>query len=533
MSLFSTYFIIFLIVIVLFYFTILKNRQWVCLLIASYLFYIFCGGLKTLPFLIITTISTFIAGILLEKTQKKYECFIKENKDKFEKHKLKQLKVDNRTKKRIILSIFIIFNLGILAVLKYSGFIVEQINHIFTHNNLNKNIVAPNLLLPLGISFYTFQSIGYIIDVYRGKIKADKDIFKFALFVSYFPQIIQGPISRYNQLANQLYDTHQWDYKRAKFGIQRMLFGYFKKLIIAERATIIVDAIFNNPDNYSGFIIFFAAFLYGFQIYADFSGGIDIIIGTSEILGIKMEENFKQPFMAKSIADYWQRWHITLGAWMRDYLFYPLALSKKFNKLGKKSRSIFGNQVGKILPAVIASFIVFLCVGIWHGASWKYIFYGIYNAFFVSSGTLFEKNYIKIKSKLKITDDLISWRIFQTARTIFLVTVGRYMTRADSFTIALKLIKNTLKRFDPWVIIRPSILEIGGIGIHDFTILFLAMILWIIIDILHENNIQIREYISKQDIVFRWTLYFIGIFSIIIFGKYGLGYAARFIYQGF
>lgn len=532
MSPFTFLFFGFLSILLVIYFNFPKkilSYQWAVLLIASYIFYAF-SGIKILIFLIITTLSTWSGAIWLEKTGQKYKELARGEKAVNKK----ELKKIATSKKRRILALILVLNFGILIILKYTNFFIENINSIYTKTSLAPLPVV-DFILPLGISFYTFQSMGYLIDIYRGKYKADKNFFQFALFVSYFPQIIQGPISRYDALAKQLYSSHQFEYERVKLGIQRMLWGYFKKMVIADRIAIFSNEVFSNYliNDYKGITVFLGVFLYSIQIYADFSGGMDIICGVSQILGVNLVENFRHPFLARSVAEFWQRWHITLGTWMRDYLFYPLALSKAFGKLSKKLRKICGTYVAKVLPTCMASFIVFLIVGIWHGAAWKYIAYGLYQATFVSTATLFEPMYLKIRRILHINVQCHSWKIFQILRTVLLVTIGRYFSRGDSLISAMQMLKSTVSEFNPWVLFDGS-LYLMGLDSKNFLFMVVTIIFLFMIDYIQEKGIKIRYEIAKLDIVLRWLIYFGGIFSIIIFGIYGLGFdAGNFIYQGF
>ncbi len=302
--------------------------------------------------------STFFAGKWLQRldNQRDEQIMIVAESLINDKSALKalktKLKYNYMVKKRRVLVVGVVLNFLILAVVKYTNFVIANLNTLFSWMNINTKFGFLQIIFPLGISFYTFQSVGYLIDVYRGKIKADHHFFHYALFVSYFPQIIQGPISRYDQLANQLMEPHLFDYQRIKFGIQRMLWGFFKKMVIADRIAVVVNQVFDHfyEKNYGGFVIFIAVLLYGIQIYADFSSGMDIIYGVSQIFGIQLSENFRRPFMARSVAEFWQRWHITLGTWMRDYVFYPLALSKPFNYMGKKMRKWGSRYAAKVIP---------------------------------------------------------------------------------------------------------------------------------------------------------------------------------------
>ena len=324
MAINSFYYFLFLIVVGVFYYILPKQYQWIVLLISSIAFYIISTG-KLVFYLVVTTTATFIAGLLLEKLNKRRNYQANQQSNEIQKqeedHKQKRI---NKAKK-IVLSTCLLITFGILAFVKYSAFFIEITSSLLPSLYNDFDYLMFDYLLPLGISFYTFQSIGYIFDVYRKKIKAERNFGKFALFVSFFPQIIQGPISRYNELANQMYVGHKFDYTQAKFGLQLMLWGLFKKMVIADRAKIIVNTVFNNYKEHNGIIIFIGVALYSLQVYSDFSGGIDIVRGVAQLLGITLPQNFRQPFFATSIEDYWRRWHITLGSWMRDYVLYPLS----------------------------------------------------------------------------------------------------------------------------------------------------------------------------------------------------------------
>ena len=388
------------------------------------------------------------------------------------------------------------------------------------------------MLIPLGISFYTFQSMGYIIDIYRGQYKADKNIAKFALFISYFPQIIQGPISRYDQLAQQLYKGHCFSFERVKFGVQLILWGWFKKLVIADRISIIVNTIFDNYTEYTGAYLVLAALGYTIQIYADFSGGMDIARGVSQILGIDLVKNFERPYFATSISDFWRRWHITLGAWCRDYIFYPISFSKAFGKLGKKARKVFGDKFGKLVPVIIAQMITFITIGIWHGAEFKFIAYGLYQAIFIVGGIILEPHFKKIIKACRINTKTFAWKIFQIIRTFIIVVFGRFFSRGISFYAAITMIKNSFV-FNPDIFFNGNILTLG-ITYREFILLIVCFTLWIVISVLQEKGYCIRELIERQNVLIRWMIYFIGVFSILIFGVYGQGYeATSFIYRGF
>lgn len=516
MTLISFSFVVFLIFLISIYFLIPGKYQWMLLLTASFVFYL-SNGIHGVLYILTTIVTQYFFAKQLDKKNQQFEQEVEEKQLKG-KEKAKLKKVYASVKKKFLIPAIVI-NVGLLCFVKYTGVIFDGVH----------------ILVPLGISFYTFKSVGYVIDVYRGKEKAEGNIFKFALYTSFFPAIIQGPIDRYHDLAPQLYVSHNFDYTRVTFGLQRMLWGYIKKIVIADRIAVVVNEIFNNYDvnGYAGFVVFAGVFLYGVQLYADFSGGMDIVNGLSETLGIYLTENFERPYMARSVSEFWQRWHITLGAWFRNYLFYPISLSKPFNNFGKKCKKIFGDELGKVIPPSIASFIVFLIIGIWHGVGWKYVVYGLYQAYFVSTGTLFERGYGKLRAIFRIDAESGAWKLFQMFRTILAITIGRYISRAPDLTHVFGMMKATIEEFNPWVFFDGTFYNLG-LDEKDFRFMLFSIGILFITDILKERNIRLRETIARQNIICRWAIYYTAIFSLIIFGMYGTGYdASAFIYQAF
>ena len=354
MSLTSIEFLVFVIVAVVGYYIIPKRCQWMWLLLFSYIYYA-SAGIQYLGFILYTTLVTYGTALVIHRIDQTDEAH----------------KKDAKQKKKGVLILALLFVFGLLGVLKYTNFIVQNIDQLF-HTDFGPF----HLLLPIGLSFYTFQSAGYILDVYWNRCEPEKNVFRFALFVSFFPQILQGPIGRYSNLAHQLYDSHSFNVYNIERGMQRILWGLFKKLVIADNAALFVNPIFDNYRDYDGLAIL-GVLAYSAQLYGDFSGAMDIVIGIAQMFGIKMDENFKRPYFSISITDFWHRWHITLGTWMKDYLFYPLTFSGWMSKLGKFCKKRVGKVHGRAIPVCIANIIVFLVVGIWHGAAWKYIVYGL------------------------------------------------------------------------------------------------------------------------------------------------------------
>lgn len=557
MAFFSWKFILFLIVSVTVYYIIPGRFQWLVLLASSGWYYLVGGGPRAAVFVAVTVLTTWGGASLMDwiahmeekkflrkaalgqsleaPRQRRKALEGAEGSGKLSREEKKALKALVQKKKRIILTAVLLLNFGILGIVKYGNFVTTNLNGLLSRLTAGTQIPTVDFLLPLGISFYTFQSMGYLIDVYRGKYPAEKNVLRLALFTSYFPSILQGPINRHDDLAKQFYKPHRFDDMQFREGILRMLWGFFKKLIIAERAAIIVNEVFGNfaQRRYAGFTIFVAALFYGIQLYADFAGGMDIVFGASQLFGIQLRENFRQPYMARSISEFWQRWHMSLGNWMRDYVFYPIALSKPFAKMQKSLKKSVSPYFGKVFPSFLASFLVFVLVGIWHGANWKYVIYGIYHATFVSTETLFEKPYAQLRNLCRIREDAVGWKLFQMARTLVIVSLGRYCDVAPDAGTVFKLIRATFSKFNPWIFFDGSLYEFG-VDERNFSMLLLLIILLVAVDLINERGRTVRGIIASQQLPFRWTVYLAAIAAILVFGMYGPGFnLSSFIYAQF
>ena len=530
MAFISFAFAIFCLCVIIPYFIVPLKYRWIVLLIGSYaFFYINSQWLVLVMF--VTTAITFFMGRMIHK------C-IQAGKDEIEAHpewKMKEKKAcKNEAKKKagVYLKAGIILDLGILLYLKYFNFFADSFNSVFVFTGIQ--IPFKTLLIPIGISFYTLQAISYLIDVSRDKCEADTNFAKFMLYMSFFPQIVQGPIARHNHLAHQLYEGHQFDLNRTIMGLQMIMWGFLKKAVIADRVAIPVNAIFDHYTRYSGPIVLLAAFLYGIQVYTDFSGGMDIARGVAQILGIDLELNFNQPYFSKSIEEFWRRWHITLGGWMRDYIFYPLSLSKAFTNLGRKSRKYLGSFIGKRLPPFLSMFIVYFLVGLWHGSETKYIAYGLWNGIFVMSGVLLAETYVAMRERLHIPENAGWWRIFQMVRTALLCSIGRFFPRAGSTMVALKMIASIFAGALNWKPIFDGTLLKLDLSLKNWIVLIIAIIVLFVVDYLHEKGISIREVIARQHIVVRYAAYYGAIIIFFVFGIYGPAFdSAAFIYEQF
>lgn len=522
MSFVSLAFLAFLTLTVGIYYLVPQRFRWIVLLAASYVFYLW-GGVKTVVFLLFTTLTCWVAGLVLERLNAQRKALPKEQQGPV------------RARKKAVTAIALVLNFGMLYVLKYLDFTLAAASSALGKLGIAWSPKQLGFVLPLGVSFYIFQSVGYVIDQYRGKYPAQHNLAKFALFTSFFPQMVQGPISRYNDLAPRLYEGHPLRAENLRDGIQRMLWGFLKKMVIADRAAVLVSSFFANMDAYGGAVTAFTIFFYCINLYCDFSGGIDITIGAAQLFGITVTENFRRPLFATSLADYWRRWHITLGSWMRDYVFYPLSLSKPFGRLSKWSRKHIGGKLGKIIPTSLATFVVYLIIGVWHGANFRYIAFGFWNGAIITASILLTNTFYKWKQKLHINSESAGWKLLCMARTAFLVFLGRYITRAPRLLTAVSLVGRT---FDPRTVHlhelwSGTLLNMGLTG-KDLAIVLLATAALIAVEVYQERRGSVREALSKRGALVQWLAMLIPMVLLLLLGIMRGSYiASEFIYRAY
>lgn len=448
----STIFIIFLTAVIIIFFNIPTKYRSVFLLIASYIFYMY--WVPELIFVLLTcTIINYFGAIKIS---------------------------DSKTPatKRLYLILTISFTLLLLFTFKYINFLLETINFISFELYNHQTFSTLNIILPIGISFYSLQGMAYTVDVYRGEIQPERNYLKFSLFLSFFPQLLAGPIARGKNFLPQLNSLKSFDLERFILASKRILWGFFKKIIIADRLSVIVDQIYSNPQNYDGIILLFATYLFAFQIYCDFSGYVDIALGVAKILGINLNENFNNPYKAKSMIDFWHRWHITLSGWFRDYLYIPLG----------------GNRVVKT-QWILNILIVFIISGLWHGASWTFIIWGLLHGSFYLLNHLL----IKVKGVLKQTTHVLgSFKIPSVIKIFFVfncVSFAWIFFKADSLSSAVLIVQKigmsliSLSSIN-FVHYAELSLKYWGINIY-LTLGFLFLF------ILIENSKYIQLYFSK------------------------------------
>ena len=496
----SIQFLLFFPIVILIYFVIPKKLKMYWLLMASYYFYM-CWNYKYAVLIFAATLVTYLSGIWIKKVR-----------DKGKDNSAKTLKW--------LVAMSFIVTLGILFVFKYLDLAIDSVNtflNIF-HISLISNPFS--LLLPVGISFYTFQTLGYVIDVYRGDVDAEKNFFRYALFVSFFPQLVAGPIERSKNLLGQIRDLDKkrmWNYEGFVSGFGLMLYGLFMKMVIADRVSLFVDGVYNDLYLAGTVETVLAAVGFSIQIYTDFAGYSAIAIGAARMMGFNLMENFNTPYLATSIADFWHRWHISLSTWFRDYLYIPLG----------------GNRKGK-WRKYLNLMITFWVSGLWHGAAWHYVVWGGIHGFYQVVGDLLKPVREKCRKVLNISEEPISYKIGQIFITYCLTTFAWIFFRSSSMLEAAKFIKHMITRFNPWVLFDESLYEFGLDSREVLILLFALCILIIGSLIRYKKGEDVGKFLYKQNLMFRWIVFLFFIISIIVFGEYGVDFSsAQFIYFAF
>lgn len=491
-------FLIFFPIVVLIYFIVPKKIKNIWLLVASYYFYM-CWNAKYIVLIVFSTIVTYLSGVIMEKIK---------NSDKSAEDIV-------RLKKLTVAGSFII-NLGILGYFKYTNFFLETIQAIFAKLHIVLNVPTFDILLPVGISFYTFQALSYTMDVYRDEIYAEKNFFQYALFVSFFPQLVAGPIERSKNLLKQLSVTNKFSFDNLREGILIMIWGFFVKIVIADRAAIFVDTVYDDVEMYGGYYIIVASILFALQIYCDFYGYSSIAKGAAKILGIELMENFEYPYLRTSIADFWRGWHISLSTWFRDYLYIPLG----------------GNRKGKIRK-YINLLIVFLTSGLWHGASMAFVIWGGMHGVFQIIGDLLMPIRRKIRKILGIDENSLGYKIAAVFITFCMATFAFVFFRAGSAGVAVNAIKSMICVRNPWILFDGSIYNCG-LDNKNFNLLICCLLVLLFADVCKKKKVVIRNVIMKQHVFLEALVIALSVAFILIFGIWGPAYdAANFIYFRF
>lgn len=521
MQLTTVTFAIFALSLLVLYYLLPGKLQWPLLLIASYCFYLW-AGIEYLGFILVTTLTTYGCTRIMAAALSRQEAYLFQNKASLSREEKKQYKARVKSRNRVWMILCLVINFGMLAVCKLCigsafGELIKETGASFL-----------TLGLPLGISFYMFQSMGYVVDVYRGTVAAEKNFFKVALFVSYFPQLIQGPISKFSQVGSQLCEHHPFDGKQVSFGLQRMLWGYFKKLVIADRIAVAVIAL-RGPE-YTGMGFFLLTVFYAVQIYADFTGGIDMTVGLSQALGITLPENFIRPFFSKNIAEYWRRWHISLGEWMKAYIFYPISVSNPMLKLSKAARARMGN-FGKRLPVYVASVATWLCTGIWHGVTPNFVLWGMMNCFVIVVSEELAPLYEKFHNRFHLKEKPL-YGAFEILRMFLLMNLIRivdlFPNVKDYFSRMWSLLS-----FSNFAMLWDGRMLKLGLSALDYGVLLGGIAVMFTVSLVQEKKGGVRQLLWTRPVL-RYSLMLLLLIAVLLLGHYGIGYnASNFIYNQF
>ncbi len=464
----SLHFLLFFPLVVGFYFCLPYRHRWVLLLAASYYFYM-CWKAEYLLLIVVSTLIDYGAAIGMESRE-------------------------SRAGKRLFLLLSLLSNLGILFAFKYFNFVNSSLRLVLTRFDIFYDVPAFKALLPVGISFYTFQTLSYSIDVYRGQRSAERNLGMFALYVAFFPQLVAGPIERSTRLLPQFYRRCDFDVERVGDGLKQMGWGFFKKVVIADRLAAYVNQVYNHPTDYAGLPLILATYFFAFQIYCDFSGYSDIAIGASRVMGFELMENFRRPYFAKSIAEFWQRWHISLSTWFRDYLYIPLG----------------GNRVAKWRwYANLAA--VFLISGLWHGANWTFVVWGGLHGFYlvVSLWTASLRQRVSDRLALDRIPGLLAG--FRVLVTFHLVLFSWIFFRANSLGEAFYIVRTALTGF--------NLQQPLGLGRDQLALSVLSIGCLLAVNLLQRDRVM-RSWLSARPIWIRWPAYQLVLVGILLLGVF-------------
>ncbi|MCR4591438.1 MAG: hypothetical protein K5668_11545 [Lachnospiraceae bacterium] len=507
----SLSFLIFIIAAAIIYYLTPGKIQWMTLLIISAVFYFLAATPYTIVFIIIAALTAYLSTLYIETHR------------------------DNKA--GAVTAIGVIIITAIWFLLKGNAFWIQFSSFLHSRIPAFPALKAIPLAASLGMGFYTFQAIAYIIDCYWKSVVPQKNFFKLVLFLLFFPLLTTGPICRYHELQS-LYDGHKADIERIERGAQRILWGLFKKLVLSERLAAIVNTVDGDPGKCTGLWLWIAFFAYPMQLYSDFSGSVDIALGTAEIFGIILPENFDSPFFSQTSQEFWQRWHMSLGNWARDYIMYPVLKSEKTISFSAAVKKRFGKRAGKLASLGIGLFMTWMVTGIWHG-NYKYVLgCGVYYFAIMFLYEVFTPQLKAINSFLHVNEESFSWRLFRSLRTFLVFCVSMVFFRAEGISTAFSMLKNLAGSvspagFNPWIFIDGS-LSMTGLSSTDFFIILLSLVLLLLAALMREKCGHAREWIASQGIVFRWAAWIALFVLVVIYGKYGPGYhAADFIYQGF
>ena len=507
------------------YYLVPKKLQMWVLLLANFVFYVF-AGIGAMLLLVFTAFSVYLFARWIGKRWDDQKQTLEAHKTEWDRSQKKDYRARMDGKRKRLLVLCLVIHFGILFGMKYGNAILGIAGSL-----LKQNGPTAKLALTMGASFYTFSAMGYVIDVYRAKYEAERNPFRVLLFTSFFPILVQGPISRFDTLGSTLFSEHPFDMDNIRAGLLRVLWGYWKKMIVADRVLVAVRQLIRYPDTYNGAFALFGMLLYAAALYADFTGGIDITIGIGRMLGIGIEENFNRPYFSKGIAEYWRRWHMTLGAWFKEYLYYPLSVSKPLRRLTKAARKL-GDGFARRLPVYLATLIVWAITGIWHGNSWNFLVWGLLNGIVILFSEELSPLYRRFHARFPKLGSTTLYKAFQIVRTVLLLSALRmfdcYATVPETFRVFGSM-------FTVWnlpLLFRGGIASLGLSG-GDWIAAFIGVLIMLLVSLVQRKGLLTPRFLAAK-LPVRLIIFGCLLFTILVFGYYGFGFdAGQFIYNRF
>lgn len=493
----SLEFMLFFPAVCLCYYVIPHRFRSLFLLACSYFFYM-CWNPEYALLMLTSTAITYVSGLLIDSAEKIPD----------EKNRIRR--------KKWYVALSFLSNLSILFFFKYFNFAADSVIHLLAIAGISVEAPAFDVILPVGISFYTFQALSYTVDVYRKDIYAERNFFKYALFVSFFPQLVAGPIERSRNLLIQINQKHIFEFERVRSGLLLMLYGFFQKVVLSEYLAIAVNSVYDTYTERTGFQLLIATILFAFQIYCDFGSYSNIAIGAAKVMGFSLMENFNTPYFSETVAEFWRRWHISLSSWFRDYLYIPLGGSRKGNV-----RKWFNLMV------------VFLVSGLWHGASWHFVIWGCLNGVYQVLGEWLKPLKRKMIKLFQVDVNAFSHRLLRMLTTFVLVDISWIFFRA-TFMQGVEILKRIFGLAEGAWFTWGNNLEAMGLTTQTRNLLVVSLGILLLADICKYRGIKMIDWLCKQGIWLRWLVYYAAIFGILIFGVYGPGFdASQFIYFQF
>lgn len=524
----SVEFVLFIIVSAVLYYIVSPSKRWMVLLAESLIFFAACGWTYLLYAVVLSLVFFCTANMIDKINEKQSQLDRKRDREEWT--------LSARKKKRILV-ITLVLVIGNLAFNKYFNLIKELITNLYGYLGGTGEISLWDIVMPLGLSYYTFSGLGYLLDVYWKRYKSRKNYAKFLLYIIYFPHIIQGPIERYSLLGEQFFDE-----ARVRFEGERiwqaaiwMGYGYFKKLFVADRIIILVNGVMKNPDGTPGSMQLFVILLSGIWIYADFSGYMDIAKGVSLMFGIEINRNFNHPLLSHTIPEWWRRWHMSLSSWWKDYVYIPFAISKRFNKKCANVKKKYGKKVGKLFKDAVPILLVWTTTGLWHGEGVTFLAWGLYFSLIFTCSATFAPWMGKFTEKLHISAESGWYHLFQMFRTYLLFCVGRLLTVPQSLEYTGRIIKNIFTDFNLGAVFQGNVYGNYGTCWQEVGFMFVGIAVILLVDCIEEYDKKlICQWIFERRWYVRSTIYAVVIVAIVIFGIYGADdITVGFAYQDF